>query len=196
MNLKDYIVDVPNYPKEGIIFKDITPLLNNQEAFNYAIDEISNFANSVGATVVLGPESRGFIFGCPVACELNLGFVPIRKPGKLPRETIEEKYDLEYGSNTLCIHSDAIKPNDKVVIIDDLLATGGTLEAAVKLVKYANKQSGYKLGDLEDAMNKGVIHYRNASQFKETPAEQLNTMLANQPEQQEPAVSMNAAMFK
>ena len=135
MNLKDYIVDVPNYPKEGIIFKDITPLLNNQEAFNYAIDEISNFANSVGATVVLGPESRGFIFGCPVAYKNKIGFVPVRKPGKLPSKTIEESYDLEYGSNTLCIHEDAIKKGDKVIIIDDLLATGGTLEAAVKLVK-------------------------------------------------------------
>ena len=135
MNLKDYIKDVPNYPKEGILFKDITPLLLDKDAFNYAIDEISAFANSVGANVVLGPESRGFIFGCPVAYKNQIGFVPVRKPGKLPRKTIQESYDLEYGSNTLCIHEDAIKEGDKVIIIDDLLATGGTLEAAVKLIK-------------------------------------------------------------
>ena len=134
MDLKDYIVDVPNYPKEGIIFKDITPLLKNQEAFNYVIDEICEFAENIGANVVLGPESRGFIFGCPVAYKNKIGFVPVRKPGKLPRKTIEESYDLEYGSNTLCIHEDAIKKVDKVIIIDDLLATGGTLEAAIKLV--------------------------------------------------------------
>ena len=134
MNLKDYIKDVPNYPKEGILFKDITPLLLDKDAFNYAIDEISAFANSVGANVILGPESRGFIFGCPVAYKNKIGFVPVRKPGKLPRKTIEESYDLEYGSNTLCIHEDAIKEGDKVIIIDDLLATGGTLEAAIKLV--------------------------------------------------------------
>jgi adenine phosphoribosyltransferase len=134
MNLKDYIKDVPNYPKEGILFKDITPLLLDKDAFNFAIDEISAFANSVGANVVLGPESRGFIFGCPVAYKNKIGFVPVRKPGKLPRKTIQESYDLEYGSNTLCIHEDAIKEGDKVIIIDDLLATGGTLEAAVKLV--------------------------------------------------------------
>ena len=135
MNLKDYIKDVPNYPKEGILFKDITPLLLDKDAFNFVVDEIASFANSVGANVVLGPESRGFIFGCPVAYKNKIGFVPVRKPGKLPRKTIEESYDLEYGSNTLCIHEDAIKEGDKVIIIDDLLATGGTLEAAVKLVK-------------------------------------------------------------
>ena len=135
MNLKDYIVDVPNYPKEGILFKDITPLLNDQAAFNYAIDEISSFANSVGATVVLGPESRGFIFGCPVAHELKIGFVPVRKPGKLPRETVSLKYDLEYGSNELHMHKDSVKTGDKVLIIDDLLATGGTVDATIKLVE-------------------------------------------------------------
>ena len=134
MKLENYIAAVEDFPTEGILFRDITPLLQNGEAFKYACDQITEFAKEVGATIVVGPESRGFIFGCPVANNLNIGFAPVRKPGKLPRETIEEKYDLEYGSNTLCIHSDAIKPNDKVVIIDDLLATGGTLEAAIKLV--------------------------------------------------------------
>ena len=135
MNLKDYIVDVPNYPKEGILFKDITPLLQNGDAFNEATNRLVDFAKRCGANLVVGPESRGFIFGCPVANKLGVGFVPIRKPGKLPRATIDEKYDLEYGSNVLSIHEDAIKAGDKVVIIDDLLATGGTLEAAVKLIK-------------------------------------------------------------
>ena len=145
MNLKDYIVDVPNYPKEGILFKDITPLLNDQAAFNYAIDVISEFANSVGATVVLGPESRGFIFGCPVAYKNKIGFVPVRKPGKLPRKTIEESYDVEYGSNTLCIHEDALKLGDKVIIVDDLLATGGTIEAIIKLI---NELGGEVVGSV------------------------------------------------
>ena len=135
MNLKNYIVDVPNYPKEGILFKDITPLLQDADAFNNATDQLAQFAKEAGANLILGPESRGFIFGCPVATKLNIGFAPVRKPGKLPRKTIEEKYDLEYGSNILSIHADAIKPNDRVVIIDDLLATGGTLEAAVKLIE-------------------------------------------------------------
>ena len=134
MELKNYIKDVPNYPKEGILFKDITPLLQDGEAFNFAVEELASFAKECGATIVMGPESRGFIFGCPVATKMNIGFVPIRKPGKLPRKTIDESYDLEYGSNTLSIHEDAIKKGDKVIIIDDLLATGGTLEAAVKLV--------------------------------------------------------------
>lgn len=135
MDLTKYIYDVPNYPKEGILFKDITPLLQSAEAFNYAIDQLTEFVKECRATVIMGPESRGFIFGCPVAYKSNLGFVPIRKPGKLPRQTIEENYDLEYGSNTLCIHYDALKKGDKVVIVDDLLATGGTLEATIKLVE-------------------------------------------------------------
>ena len=140
MNLKDYIKDVPNYPKEGILFKDITPLLQDGEAFNHAVELLAEFAKECGATVVMGPESRGFIFGCPVATKMGAGFVPIRKPGKLPRKTIDESYDLEYGSNTLSIHEDAIKEGDKVIIIDDLLATGGTLEAAVKLVNRCNAE--------------------------------------------------------
>ena len=135
MNLEKYIANVPNFPTEGILFKDITPLLQNGEAFKYACDLITNFAKEVGATVVVGPESRGFIFGCPVANNLNIGFVPVRKPGKLPREQITEKYTLEYGSNELCMHLDSIRPGDKVIIIDDLLATGGTLKATCNIVK-------------------------------------------------------------
>ena len=135
MNLKDYIKDIKDFPIEGILFRDVTPLMQDGEAFNYAINELVTYAKSVGAELIVGPEARGFLFGCPVAYALNVGFVPIRKPGKLPRETISYEYDLEYGSNTLCVHSDAIKKGQKVLIIDDLLATGGTVEATTKLIE-------------------------------------------------------------
>ena len=134
MKLENYIAAVEDFPTEGILFRDITPLLQNGEAFKYACDQITEFAKEVGATIVVGPESRGFIFGCPVANNLNIGFAPVRKPGKLPREQITEKYTLEYGSNELCMHLDSIKPGDKVIIIDDLLATGGTLKATCNIV--------------------------------------------------------------
>ncbi len=133
MNLKEYVASIENYPKEGIIFRDITPLMGNGAAYKYSVDQITEFAKNKGATMIVGPEARGFIFGCPVATNLGIGFAPIRKPGKLPRKTIEEAYDLEYGSNTLCIHADALKKGDKVVIIDDLLATGGTVKATIHL---------------------------------------------------------------
>ena len=133
MNLKNYVASIIDYPKEGIVFRDITPLMGNGEAYKYSVDQMTEFAKKVGATMIVGPEARGFIFGCPVATNLGLGFAPIRKPGKLPRKTLEESYDLEYGSNTLCIHVDAIKPGDKVVIVDDLLATGGTVKATINL---------------------------------------------------------------
>lgn len=133
LDLKKYVANIVDFPKKGIIFRDITPVIQNNEAFSYACEMLAKYAKSKGATVIAGPESRGFIFGCPVAKDLNLGFVPIRKPGKLPRETIEEKYDLEYGTNILCMHKDALKKGDKVFIIDDLLATGGTALASIKL---------------------------------------------------------------
>ena len=133
MNLKNYVASIIDYPKEGIIFRDITPLMGNGEAYKYSVDQMTEFAKSKGATMIVGPEARGFIFGCPVATNLNIGFAPIRKPGKLPRKTLEEQYDLEYGSNTLCIHADALKPGDKVIIVDDLLATGGTVKATINL---------------------------------------------------------------
>ena len=133
MNLKNYVASIIYYPKEGIIFRDITPLMGNGDAYKYSVDKMTEFAKEKGATIIVGPEARGFIFGCPVATNLGIGFAPIRKPGKLPRKTLEEKYDLEYGSNTLCIHADALKPGDKVIIIDDLLATGGTVKATINL---------------------------------------------------------------
>lgn len=135
MNYKDYIASVPDFPKEGILFRDITPLMQDGEAFHKATAEIINFAKEVKAEVVAGPESRGFIFGCPVSYELKIGFVPVRKPGKLPRKTLSYKYDLEYGSNELHMHADSIKKGQKVLIVDDLLATGGTVEATIKLVE-------------------------------------------------------------
>ena len=135
MDLKKFIADVPDCPSEGILFRDITPLLQNGEAFKYACDAISLFAVEQGATVIVGPESRGFIFGCPVATKLGIGFLPVRKPGKLPRAQVTEKYTLEYGSNELCMHLDSVKPGDKVLIIDDLLATGGTLNATCNIVE-------------------------------------------------------------
>lgn len=135
MNLKDYIASIPDFPQEGILFRDITPLMADGEAFHEACDKLIEFAKEVGAQVVAGPESRGFIFGCPVAYELKIGFVPVRKPNKLPRKTISYKYDLEYGSNELHMHADSIKPGQKVLIIDDLLATGGTVEATIKMVE-------------------------------------------------------------
>lgn len=135
MNLKDYIAKVENYPEEGIIFRDITPLMADGEAFKEATQQIVNYAKELGADVVVGPEARGFIVGCPVAYALEIGFVPVRKKGKLPREVIEVDYSLEYGSNTLTMHKDALKPGQKVLITDDLLATGGTIKATIDLVE-------------------------------------------------------------
>ncbi len=135
MNFDKYITNVPDFPLPGIQFKDITTLIQDGDAFSEAINEMAEFAKSVGANMIMGPESRGFIFGCPVAVKLGIGFVPLRKPGKLPRETITESYDLEYGTNSLEIHKDSLKPGDKVVIIDDILATGGTILAGIKLAE-------------------------------------------------------------
>ena len=135
MNLKKYIATIPDFPQEGVMFRDITPLMADGAAFSEATNLFTEFAKKVGADVIVGPESRGFIFGCPVATNLEIGFVPVRKPGKLPRETVSFKYDLEYGSNELHIHKDSIRPGQKVLIIDDLLATGGTVDATVRLVQ-------------------------------------------------------------
>ena len=135
MDLKSYVTIVPDYPKEGISFKDITTIMDNGEAYKYATDQIVEFAKKVGTDIIVGPEARGFIIGCPVAYALEVGFAPVRKPGKLPRETIAVEYDLEYGKDSLTIHKDAIKPGQRVLIVDDLLATGGTVNATVELVE-------------------------------------------------------------
>lgn len=134
MDLEKIIRDVPDFPKEGIIFKDITTLLKDKDALKYTIDKMVEKYRDKGVTKIIGIESRGFIFGTPVAYLLGCGFVPARKPGKLPAEKISESYSLEYGENTLELHVDAIEKGEKVVIVDDLLATGGTAEAVGKLV--------------------------------------------------------------
>ena len=135
MDLNKFIADVPDFPKPGIMFKDITPLMASGEAFKYATDQFVAFAKAQGADIIVGPEARGFIFGCPIASEMGIGFIPVRKPGKLPRETVEQEYSLEYGTNVLSMHKDAIQPGQRVLIVDDLLATGGTMKATIDLVE-------------------------------------------------------------
>ncbi|HET8909062.1 MAG TPA: adenine phosphoribosyltransferase [Ktedonobacterales bacterium] len=133
--LKGYIRAVPDYPQPGILFRDITPLLQNAQALRFAIDQLAERYRGTGIDAVVGIESRGFIFGTPLAYLLDVGFVPVRKKGKLPAETITIQYDLEYGSNVLEIHTDALHPGQRVLIVDDLLATGGTTEGTVRLVE-------------------------------------------------------------
>lgn len=135
MNLKDYIANVPDFPIEGIQFKDITPLIADGKAFQHATQLFEDFTKKINADIIVGPDARGFIFGCPVATKLGIGFIPVRKPNKLPREVISYSYDLEYGSNTLCLHKGDIKKGQRVLIIDDLLATGGTIEATINLIE-------------------------------------------------------------
>lgn len=133
--IKDSIKSIPDYPKPGILFRDVTSLLEDAEAFRLSIDVLAEHYRDQGFTKVVGTEARGFLFGAPLAHQLGLGFVPVRKPGKLPRETRGESYELEYGQDTLEIHVDAIQAGDKVLVIDDLLATGGTIDATVKLIR-------------------------------------------------------------
>jgi adenine phosphoribosyltransferase len=135
MDLKQFITIVPDWPKPGIKFKDITTLMDNGEAYRYATDQIVAYAREKQIDLVVGPEARGFIIGCPVAYSLGVGFAPVRKDGKLPRETVKVNYGLEYGSDVLTIHRDAIKPGQRILITDDLLATGGTIDATIKLVE-------------------------------------------------------------
>ncbi|MDA0667757.1 MAG: adenine phosphoribosyltransferase [Planctomycetota bacterium] len=131
----DFLRDIPDYPKPGIVFKDITPLLQDAEAFATCIDDLADLAHGFKATHIAGMESRGFLFGAPLAIKMGLGFLPIRKPGKLPWKTFAESYDLEYGQDTLEIHTDASAAGERVLLVDDLLATGGTAGASVKLVR-------------------------------------------------------------
>jgi len=135
MDLKAHIAAVKDFPKAGILFRDITPLMLDGKAYKYAAEAFTKYAKLKKADVIVGPEARGFIFGCPVAVNLEVGFAPVRKPGKLPRKSVTVEYDLEYGSNSLSLHTDAVKPGQRVVIIDDLLATGGTMQATIELVE-------------------------------------------------------------
>lgn len=133
--LEEYVRSIPDFPEEGIIFRDVTSILQDKDGLHLAIDQMQAELDDIDFDVVIGPESRGFIFGVPIAYNLNKPFVPVRKKGKLPCETVEIEYDLEYGSAIIEMHKDSIKPGQKVVIIDDLIATGGTIEAITKLVE-------------------------------------------------------------
>ncbi len=133
--LKDYVISIPDFPEPGIIFRDITGILNETEGIQLAIDSLQNFVKDIDFDIIVGAESRGFIFGMPVAYNMKKPFALIRKKGKLPRETVSRSYSLEYGEATIEMHKDAIKPGDKVVLVDDLLATGGTMEASASLVE-------------------------------------------------------------
>ena len=135
MDYKKYIILVEDWPKEGVQFKDITTLMDNGTAYKSAVDEIVKYAKDKQVDLIVGPEARWFIVGCPVSYALEIGFAPVRKEGKLPREVIKVDYGLEYGQDVLTIHKDAITPGQRVLITDDLLATGGTIEATVKLVE-------------------------------------------------------------
>jgi adenine phosphoribosyltransferase len=140
MDLKSYIRDVPDFPQPGILFRDITPLLCDAAACHAAIDALTAYVESRRVDVVVGIESRGFLFGMPIADRLRLPFVPVRKPGKLPAARMSVEYSLEYGSSRLDIHSDALAPGQRVVVVDDLLATGGTAHAATKLIELLGAQ--------------------------------------------------------
>lgn len=135
LDLYKYVASIPDYPEKGIIFRDILPLMADGEAFKQATDEITAFARERQVDMVVGPEARGFIVGCPVAYELGVGFAPARKKGKLPRATVNASYQLEYGEATLQMENDSVKPGQRVLVVDDLLATGGTIGATVDMVE-------------------------------------------------------------
>jgi adenine phosphoribosyltransferase len=141
MDLKSAIRSIPNFPKKGIVFRDITTLLLDKAAFKQSIDQLENYCKGKKIDKILGIESRGFIFGGALADRMGVGFVPIRKKGKLPAKTIRQEYQLEYGTDSIEMHADALKPGDLVLVVDDLIATGGTLSATCKLVE----QSGAKV---------------------------------------------------
>jgi adenine phosphoribosyltransferase len=135
LDLKHYVRSIPDFPKPGILFRDITPLLSSPDAFRAAIRQLADHYRGQGIDAVAAAEARGFIFAAPLALELNCSFVPVRKPGKLPFDTQSFHYELEYGTDTLEMHTDAVKPGDRVLLVDDLLATGGTMQACVKLAE-------------------------------------------------------------
>lgn len=157
-DFEGHITDIVDYPKPGVVFKDITTLLKDPDGFEATIDAIAEHFKDAGVTKVVGAEARGFMIGAPVAYRLHAGFVPARKPGKLPREVRSESYDLEYGSDELQIHADAIKPDDVVLIVDDLVATGGTAEAQAKLIK----QFGASLAGMGFLMELAFLNPRQA----------------------------------
>ena len=135
LDLYKYFASVPDFPEKGVIFRDILPLMANGAAFKQATDELCEYAKDKKVDMVVGPEARGFIVGCPIARELQVGFAPARKKGKLPRKAISATYDLEYGEATLQMEADSIKPGQRVLVVDDLLATGGTISATIKMIE-------------------------------------------------------------
>lgn len=135
LDLYKYVASIPDYPEKGIIFRDILPLMADGEAFKQATDEITAFARERQVDMVVGPDARGFIVGCPVAYKLGVGFAPARKKGKLPRATVSASYQLEYGEATLQMENDSVKPGQRVLVVDDLLATGGTIGATIDMVE-------------------------------------------------------------
>lgn len=158
INLEDLIIDIPDYPESGVVFKDITPVLGNPEGFAAMVDRIADHFKDAGVTKVIGAEARGFMVGAPVAYKLGAGFVPARKPGKLPREVVSESYALEYGTDELQIHADAISADDVVLLVDDLVATGGTAVAQVKLVE----KFGARLAGMGFLMELAFLNPREA----------------------------------
>jgi adenine phosphoribosyltransferase len=140
MELKEKIRNIPDFPQKGILFRDITTLLKDAQAFSYVVDELTKRYNDIPIDMIAGIESRGFILGSALAYQLKKGFIPIRKPGKLPAETVFAEYCLEYGTDRIEMHVDAVKKGDRVLLVDDLLATGGTMKAACELVKLAEGQ--------------------------------------------------------
>jgi len=137
MDLKSLIRNIPDFPKPGIVFRDITTLLRHPEGLQYTIDTLAEKCADLGADYIVGMESRGFIFGAPLAYKLNTGFIPVRKPGKLPAAVHSVEYELEYGSDRLEIHQDAIEPGCRILIVDDVIATGGTAGATARLIEQA-----------------------------------------------------------
>ena len=169
LNLEDHIRSIPDFPKPGILFRDITPLLANPAAFHAAIHEMAAPFRDAGVELVAAAEARGFIFAAPLALELHAGLIPVRKPGKLPSETLSFTYELEYGTDTLEIHADAVLPGKNVLVVDDLLATGGTVEACCRLVEKAGGHVAgcvflIELGALGGA--KRIANYRTLSLIK------------------------------
>ncbi|MFA9375200.1 MAG: adenine phosphoribosyltransferase [Lachnotalea sp.] len=168
--IEEYVRDIPNFPEEGIIFRDVTSVLQDAEGLQLAINSMQDLIGDIEFDAIIGPESRGFIFGVPIAYNLKKAFIPVRKKGKLPCETIEKEYNLEYGTAIIEMHKDSIKKGQKVVIIDDLMATGGTIEAIVSLIEELGGQvvkiiflmelEGLKGRDKLDGYNiESVIHY-------------------------------------
>ena len=162
-NLENYIKAIPDFPKPGVLFRDVTGILESPDGFQLALDKLVGLLAEVEFDLVAAPESRGFIFGAALADRFRKAFVPIRKPGKLPRETVSQTYALEYGEATLHMHKDAVKPGEKVVVIDDLLATGGTALAAAKLVERLGGKVAMMLFPIElegfDARNNALKDY-------------------------------------